>query len=91
MLGGIGVGLDVFCLPSLLSLADHMPDSCRWKLQMQELSKLPAFARMVSAGNLLSHVGYSILGMNTVQLFMKVPGSRTPGQLSSELTSLSCR
>ncbi|XP_065128522.2 lysine (K)-specific demethylase 6A, like isoform X1 [Paramisgurnus dabryanus] len=54
-------------------------DEKKWKLQLQELSKLPAFARMVSAGNLLSHVGYSILGMNTVQLFMKVPGSRTPG------------
>ncbi|CAB1329059.1 unnamed protein product [Coregonus sp. 'balchen'] len=49
-----------------------------WKLQLQELSKLPAFARVVSAGNLLSHVGHTILGMNTVQLYMKVPGSRTP-------------
>uniref|UniRef100_A0A4W4H2Z4 [histone H3]-trimethyl-L-lysine(27) demethylase n=1 Tax=Electrophorus electricus TaxID=8005 RepID=A0A4W4H2Z4_ELEEL len=48
-------------------------------LQLQELSKLPAFARVVSAGNLLSHVGHTILGMNTVQLFMQVPGSRTPG------------
>ncbi len=28
---------------------------------------------------MLSHVGHSILGMNTVQLYMKVPGSRTPG------------
>uniref|UniRef100_A0A671Q825 [histone H3]-trimethyl-L-lysine(27) demethylase n=1 Tax=Sinocyclocheilus anshuiensis TaxID=1608454 RepID=A0A671Q825_9TELE len=54
-------------------------DEKKWKLQMQELGKLPAFARVVSAGNLLSHVGHSILGMNTVQLFMKVPGSRTPG------------
>lgn len=53
---------------------------CRWKLQLAELSKLPAFARVVSAGNLLSHVGHTILGMNTVQLYMKVPGSRTPGQ-----------
>uniref|UniRef100_A0A8L0DP17 [histone H3]-trimethyl-L-lysine(27) demethylase n=1 Tax=Oncorhynchus mykiss TaxID=8022 RepID=A0A8L0DP17_ONCMY len=50
-----------------------------WKLHLQELSKLPAFARVVSAGNLLSHVGHTILGMNTVQLYMKVPGSRTPG------------
>uniref|UniRef100_A0AAZ3RZP1 [histone H3]-trimethyl-L-lysine(27) demethylase n=1 Tax=Oncorhynchus tshawytscha TaxID=74940 RepID=A0AAZ3RZP1_ONCTS len=50
-----------------------------WKLQLQELSKLPAFARVVSAGNLLSHVGHTILGMNTVQLYMKVPGSRIPG------------
>ncbi|XP_067314727.1 lysine (K)-specific demethylase 6A, like isoform X2 [Pseudorasbora parva] len=54
-------------------------DEKKWKLQLQELSKLPAFARVVSAANLLSHVGHSILGMNTVQLFMKVPGSRTPG------------
>jgi hypothetical protein len=35
--------------------------------------------RVVSAGNLLSHVGYTILGMNSVQLYMKVPGSRTAG------------
>uniref|UniRef100_W5L1S1 [histone H3]-trimethyl-L-lysine(27) demethylase n=1 Tax=Astyanax mexicanus TaxID=7994 RepID=W5L1S1_ASTMX len=54
-------------------------DEKKWKLQLQELSKLPAFGRVVSAGNLLSHVGHTILGMNTVQLFMKVPGSRTPG------------
>uniref|UniRef100_A0AAY4CPD5 [histone H3]-trimethyl-L-lysine(27) demethylase n=1 Tax=Denticeps clupeoides TaxID=299321 RepID=A0AAY4CPD5_9TELE len=54
-------------------------DERRWKQQLQELSKLPAFARVVSAGNLLSHVGHTILGMNTVQLCMKVPGSRTPG------------
>ncbi|KAG7255322.1 LOW QUALITY PROTEIN: hypothetical protein CRUP_013651 [Coryphaenoides rupestris] len=51
----------------------------KWKLQLQELAKLPAFARVVSAGNLLSHVGHAILGMNTVQLYMKVPGTRTPG------------
>ncbi|RXN01891.1 Lysine-specific demethylase 6A [Acipenser ruthenus] len=54
-------------------------DEKKWKLQLHELSKLPAFARVVSAGNLLSHVGHIILGMNTVQLYMKVPGSRTPG------------
>ncbi|KAM7180533.1 lysine-specific demethylase 6A isoform 10-T10 [Macrochelys suwanniensis] len=51
----------------------------KWKLQLHELTKLPAFVRVVSAGNLLSHVGHTILGMNTVQLYMKVPGSRTPG------------
>uniref|UniRef100_A0A4W5KEJ0 [histone H3]-trimethyl-L-lysine(27) demethylase n=1 Tax=Hucho hucho TaxID=62062 RepID=A0A4W5KEJ0_9TELE len=56
-----------------------LSDERKWKLQLQELSKLPAFARVVSAGNLLSHVGHTILGMNTVQLYMKVPGSRTPG------------
>ncbi|XP_034859706.1 lysine-specific demethylase 6A-like isoform X5 [Mirounga leonina] len=50
-----------------------------WKLQLHELTKLPAFVRVVSAGNLLSHLGHTVLGMNTVQLYMKVPGSRTPG------------
>ena len=36
--------------------------------------------RVASSGNMLSHVGHTILGMNTVQLYMKVPGSRTPGK-----------
>ncbi|XP_051162828.1 histone demethylase UTY isoform X3 [Leptopilina boulardi] len=56
-----------------------LSDERKWKIQLQELMKLPAFARVVSAGNMLSHVGHVILGMNTVQLYMKVPGSRTPG------------
>ncbi|KAI5711911.1 hypothetical protein M8J75_004200 [Diaphorina citri] len=56
-----------------------LSDERKWKAQLQELLKLPAFARVVSAGNMLSHVGHVILGMNTVQLYMKVPGSRTPG------------
>lgn len=51
----------------------------RWKPQLQELQKLPAFMRVSSSGNMLSHVGHTILGMNSVQLYMKVPGSRTPG------------
>lgn len=56
-----------------------LSDDKKWKLQLHELTKLPAFVRVVSAGNILSHVGHTILGMNTVQLYMKVPGSRTPG------------
>lgn len=52
----------------------------RWKPQLQELLKLPSFMRVESSNNMLSHVGHTILGMNTVQLYMKVPGSRTPGQ-----------
>lgn len=51
----------------------------RWKHQLNELHKLPAFMRVASNANMLSHVGHTILGMNTVQLYMKVPGSRTPG------------
>jgi len=49
-----------------------LSDERKWKPQLQELMKLPAFARVVSAGNMLSHVGHVILGMNTVQLYMKV-------------------
>ncbi|XP_064209265.1 LOW QUALITY PROTEIN: lysine-specific demethylase 6B-like [Anguilla rostrata] len=56
-----------------------LSDPKRWKLQLQELLKLPSFMRVSSSGNMLSHVGHTILGMNTVQLYMKVPGSRTPG------------
>ncbi|KAK2505344.1 hypothetical protein MC885_012981 [Smutsia gigantea] len=56
-----------------------LSDDKKWKLQLHELTKLPAFVRVISAGNLLSHLGHTILGMNTVQLYMKVPGSRTPG------------
>lgn len=68
------------CVHLLAVILDHLfCVLCRWKLQLAELSKLPAFARVVSAGNLLTHVGHTILGMNTVQLYMKVPGSRTPG------------
>ncbi|XP_070800343.1 lysine-specific demethylase 6A isoform X5 [Pituophis catenifer annectens] len=56
-----------------------LSDDKKWKLQLHELTKLPAFVRVVSAGNLLSHIGHTVLGMNTVQLYMKVPGSRTSG------------
>ncbi|XP_069104223.1 lysine-specific demethylase 6A-like isoform X1 [Argopecten irradians] len=56
-----------------------LSDEKKWKPQLMELTKLPAFARVISASNMMSHVGHTILGMNTVQLYMKVPGSRTPG------------
>lgn len=56
-----------------------LSDTVKWKAQLDELDKLPMFARVVSASNMLTHVGHSILGMNTVQLYMKVPGCRTPG------------
>lgn len=45
--------------------------------------------RVESSNNMLSHVGHTILGMNTVQLYMKVPGSRTPGQWGSDVRSCS--
>jgi len=56
-----------------------LSDERKWRLQIQELMKLPSWLRVVSAGNMLSHIGHQILGMNTIQLYLKVPGARTPG------------
>ena len=56
---------------------------------VKELSKLPPFCRVQSASNMLSHLGHTVLGVNTVQLYMKVPGARTPGhQENLNFTSL---
>ncbi|EFP09684.1 CRE-UTX-1 protein [Caenorhabditis remanei] len=54
-----------------------LSDDTKWGKQINELSKLPAFCRLIAGSNMLSHLGHQILGMNTVQLFMKVPGCRT--------------
>lgn len=54
-------------------------DENKYHLQLAELDKLPDFSRVKSASNMLSYVGHHILGMNTVQAYMKVPGCRTAG------------
>ncbi|XP_044741138.1 lysine-specific demethylase 6A isoform X1 [Chrysoperla carnea] len=81
MSGGASNGGKSGNYPKMLKFGTNvdLSDERKWRPQLQELMKLPAFARVVSAGNMLSHVGHVILGMNTVQLYMKVPGSRTPG------------
>uniref|UniRef100_A0AAJ7X7R5 [histone H3]-trimethyl-L-lysine(27) demethylase n=1 Tax=Petromyzon marinus TaxID=7757 RepID=A0AAJ7X7R5_PETMA len=56
-----------------------LSDEKTWSAQLAEVCKLPPFMRLHSVGNMLSHVGHKIEGMNTLQLYMKVPGSRTPG------------
>ena len=56
-----------------------LSDDKKWKPQLQELAKLPPFMRLISAGNILSHVGHKIYGVNTLQMYLKVPGCRTPG------------
>ena len=50
-----------------------------FKTQIAEIEKLPWWLRLTDHRNALSQVGYKILGMNTLQLYMKVFGSRTPG------------
>ncbi len=59
-----------------IATCPDISDVRNWKLQLTELQKLPAWARVVSGGNMLSHVGYPIPGANTVSLHMKVPCSR---------------
>lgn len=49
-----------------------LSDEKMWKPQLQELSKLPPFLRVVSDDNMLSYLDYKILGMNTMQLYMNV-------------------
>ena len=49
-----------------------LSDERKWGAQIKELMKLPAWMRVVSAGNMLSHIGHQILGMNTIQLYLKV-------------------
>ncbi|CAI2357888.1 unnamed protein product [Caenorhabditis sp. 36 PRJEB53466] len=54
-----------------------MSNDNKWKAQISELAKLPAFCRLIAGPNMLSHLGHQIIGMNTVKLYMKVPGART--------------
>jgi histone demethylase len=60
-----------------------LSDMRYWRPQMTELMKLPSWARVVSAGNMLSHVGYPISGCNTVSLQMSVPQSRVTAHQDS--------
>uniref|UniRef100_A0A915BGM7 JmjC domain-containing protein n=2 Tax=Parascaris TaxID=6254 RepID=A0A915BGM7_PARUN len=56
-----------------------LSDENKFRTQLLELNKMPAFCRLVAGCNMLTHLGHSVYGMNTVQLYMKVPGARTPG------------
>uniref|UniRef100_A0A0K2U1I1 JmjC domain-containing protein n=2 Tax=Lepeophtheirus salmonis TaxID=72036 RepID=A0A0K2U1I1_LEPSM len=57
-----------------VDLSEHQ----KWRSQLTELMKLPTWVRVVSAGNMLSHLGHKIFGMNTVKLLMNVPYARIP-------------
>jgi len=56
-----------------------LSDEKKWAPQLSELNKLPSWMGLTSPKNMLSHIGHQILGMNTAQLYIKVPCSRTPG------------
>jgi hypothetical protein len=66
-----------------------LSDEETWADQLKELEKLPPFMRLVSDGNMLDHVGYKVLGVNTVQMYLKVAGCRTPAhQENNNLCSI---
>ena len=56
----------------------ELADARKFRNQHTELVKLPVWLRCVSASNMLSHIGAQVMGLNTVRLRMKVPGSRVP-------------
>uniref|UniRef100_A0A0N5AKW0 JmjC domain-containing protein n=1 Tax=Syphacia muris TaxID=451379 RepID=A0A0N5AKW0_9BILA len=56
-----------------------LSDENKFHKQFNELSKLPPFCRPAAGCNMLTHLGHSVVGMSNVQLYLKVPGSRTPG------------
>ena len=56
-----------------------LSDPSIWRVQLAELDKLPSLLKVKAAKNMLSHLEHTILGMNSVQLYMKIPGCRTPG------------
>jgi tetratricopeptide (TPR) repeat protein len=49
-----------------------------WKKQIAEINKLPGFLKRKKHNDILCRVGYKVHGMNTVQMYMKVEGCRTP-------------
>jgi len=57
---------------------------CNLKLipvfHIQSLDFNISFLQVECDSNMLSYMGHTILGVNSVQLYMKVPGSRTPGK-----------
>lgn len=66
-----------------------LSDERKWPKQLEELRKLPAFCRLASAANMLTHLDSTVLGVNTLQLYLKVPGCRTPGhQENDNFTSI---
>jgi lysine-specific demethylase 6A len=62
-----------------------LSNESKWHAQQKELTKLPDFMQVASENNMLSYVGYKINGCNTLQIYLKVPGCRTPGHQENNL------
>ncbi|GMR32046.1 hypothetical protein PMAYCL1PPCAC_02241 [Pristionchus mayeri] len=60
-----------------------LSDDVKYKRQLTELAKMPPFCRIIAGCNLLSHLGHTVLGMNSAQMYMKVPGNRTTAHVEN--------
>lgn len=56
-----------------------LTEETAWARQYAELRKLPVFLQVNSPEDMLFQYDQAILGMNRAQMYMKVPGCRTPG------------
>ncbi|VDO14680.1 unnamed protein product [Rodentolepis nana] len=60
-----------------------LSNEAKWLSQLWELNRLPSFFKVTSAGNMLAHLGYPLIGVNTIQLNMKanslIPNARITG------------
>lgn len=57
----------------------ELSDDKIWRSQLHELNKLPSFIKCVSASNMLTHIGDSIPGLNTISIGMHVPNCKMLG------------
>lgn len=56
-----------------------LSDDKVWRSQLHELNKLPSFIKCVSASNMLTHIGCSTPGLNTISIGMHVPNCKMLG------------
>lgn len=56
-----------------------LSDDKKWRAQLNELNKLPHHMKCVSASNMLTHIGFSKPGLNSISMSMHVPGCKMIG------------
>lgn len=69
------------CKPQFVRSVERidLSDDKIWRPQLHELNKLPSFIKCVSASNMLTHIGSSIPGLNTISIGMHVPNCKVLG------------
>lgn len=56
-----------------------------FQAQLEELKKLPLVLQPFTDRDLLDHCDTDVLGINTVQMYVKTPGSRTPAHMENSM------